>query len=227
MKRRLGILLPAAAVLAVGHLGHAAESKPNIILILADDLGYETIGTYGGTSYRTLILFTGDNGTDKAIASMCNGRKVKGGKADLTDSGTHVPLIARWSGRTPVGKVSNDLVDFTDFLPTLLDVARVQVPPDPPLDGRSFAPQLVGKPGNPRDWIYCWHFRDGKPDKTGGEWARTQRYKLYRDGALYDITNDVLEQRPLQGDALTPEVVRIRDMLKRVIENHTRPGFYQ
>ena len=31
----------------------AAASRPNIILILADDLGYETIGANGGTSYRT------------------------------------------------------------------------------------------------------------------------------------------------------------------------------
>ena len=176
---------------------------------------------------RTLIIFTGDNGTDKTIASMCNGRKVKGGKATLTDAGTHVPLIARWTGRTPAGKTSNDLVDFTDFLPTLLEVAGVPLPPGLPLDGRSFAPQLIGKPGNPRDWIYCWHFRDGKPDKTGGEWARTQRYKLYKDGALYDIANDVLEQNPLEGQDLTPEIVKIRDRLKGVIEKNTRPGFYK
>ena len=35
---------------------HAAEPKPNVILILADDLGYETIGANGGTSYRTPVL---------------------------------------------------------------------------------------------------------------------------------------------------------------------------
>ena len=29
------------------------ESKPNIILIMADDLGFETIGTYGSISYNT------------------------------------------------------------------------------------------------------------------------------------------------------------------------------
>ena len=30
-----------------------AASKPNILLIMSDDLGYEAIGCYGGTSYKT------------------------------------------------------------------------------------------------------------------------------------------------------------------------------
>src|ERR1051326_7112391 len=31
----------------------AAADRPNVVLIMADDLGYETIGANGGTSYRT------------------------------------------------------------------------------------------------------------------------------------------------------------------------------
>src|SRR6478735_3759627 len=33
-----------------------AAGRPNIVLIMADDLGYETIGANGGTSYRTPTL---------------------------------------------------------------------------------------------------------------------------------------------------------------------------
>jgi arylsulfatase A len=46
----LTVSLPAAA------MQRAATRPPNIILILADDLGYETIGANGGTSYRTPAL---------------------------------------------------------------------------------------------------------------------------------------------------------------------------
>lgn len=180
-----------------------------------------------GLAERTLILFTGDNGTDHPIVSMCNGRRVAGEKGSLTDGGTRVPFIARWKGRTPVGKVTDDLVDFSDFLPTMLEVAGVPKPADLPLDGRSFAPQLRGEEGDPRDWIYCWYFRNGKPDQRGGEWARTRRYKLYKDGRFYDVANDVREENPLEDDALTPELLRIRKMLRDAIEENTRPGFYQ
>ena len=34
----------------------AEERLPNIVLIMADDLGYECIGANGGTSYRTPVL---------------------------------------------------------------------------------------------------------------------------------------------------------------------------
>ena len=30
-----------------------SKKRPNIILIMADDMGFECIGSYGGTSYKT------------------------------------------------------------------------------------------------------------------------------------------------------------------------------
>ena len=51
-----GGALAAAAVALVLWASVAtgeASSQPNIIVILADDLGVETLGTYGGTSYET------------------------------------------------------------------------------------------------------------------------------------------------------------------------------
>ena len=44
------------AALAVVGDSVAAPARPNLIVILADDLGYETIGANGGTSYRTPVL---------------------------------------------------------------------------------------------------------------------------------------------------------------------------
>ena len=39
---------------------------------------------------------------------------------------TRVPFIANWPGTIPAGKVSRDLADFSDFLPTVFDPLEVK-----------------------------------------------------------------------------------------------------
>jgi arylsulfatase A-like enzyme len=169
-----------------------------------------------GVRENTLLLFTGDNGTARAIKSVLNGRPVQGGKGEMTDAGTRVPLVASWPGTIKQGQVLQDLVDFSDMLPTLCDAAGIPLPPQPGTDGRSFLPQLKGEEGHPRDWIYCWYSRGGGPNAE--EWARNQRYKLYRTGELYDISQDVDEKSPLTG--LSDEAKAIRATLQQALDQY-------
>ncbi|MEM9410296.1 MAG: sulfatase-like hydrolase/transferase, partial [Planctomycetota bacterium] len=102
-----------------------------------------------GVAENTVILFTGDNGTDKPVVSRFQGKNLAGGKGSMKDSGTRVPLICVGSGRFKKS-VCRDIVDFTDFLPTLVQLAGVEPTElNNELDGRSFLPQLVGKKGSP------------------------------------------------------------------------------
>jgi arylsulfatase A-like enzyme len=55
----------------------------------------------------------------------------------------------------PAGKVCADLTDITDIYPTLLELAGVALPADARIDGHSIAPQILGKPGQPREWVYA------------------------------------------------------------------------
>lgn len=155
-----------------------------------------------GIADNTLLVFYSDNGTDRSIVSKMGDREVKGGKGLPTDAGTKVPLIARWAGKSPQGRTCNDLVDSTDFLPTIFEAVGAKLPNET-FDGHSFLPQVLGKPGKPREWTYCWH--DPRPGHGKEEYtklvryARDRRWKLYDDGRFYDIDNDVLEQRPVTG----------------------------
>lgn len=175
-----------------------------------------------GLAEQTLILFLADNGTHRSITSRRNGRKVAGGKGLTTDAGTHVPLVAYWPGRTPAGGVCRDLVDFTDFLPTLLDVAGIEEE-SAPTDGRSFYPQFLGRPGRPREWLFSYY----RPRPERGEavrYARDLRYKLYGDGRLFDLALDDQELTPTAPDSKPSEAAAARVRLQAALDSFPTRG---
>ena len=172
-----------------------------------------------GVRENTLVIFTGDNGTDVPVVSMMGDRRVAGAKGKTIDAGCRVPLIAQWKGKSAAGKVSQDLVDFSDFLPTMCAAAGVEIPSTLKPDGRSFLPQLMGQRGNPRDWIYIWYARNG--GRTGKEFTRNQRYKLYRTGEFYDVPNDWREKNPLDVSKLTDEQVAVYATLQNALAQYS------
>lgn len=174
-----------------------------------------------GIADRTLILFVGDNGTGRAIRSRLGGRVIRGGKGQSTDAGTRVPLVGYWPGATGPGRVSDDLVDFSDFLPTLLEAAGA--PATASLDGRSFLPQLKGEPGNPREWVYI--FSCPRPERHKPvRFAREQRWKLYGDGRLFDVANDPREKHPLKEIPPDSEAAKARAKLAAALKQMPAEG---
>jgi arylsulfatase A len=164
-----------------------------------------------GLRQKTLVLFTGDNGTDKRFTSDLNGEPYGGGKDTITDAGTRVPLVASWPGTVPGGRVVTDLVDFSDFMPTLAELAGADLPAGVRIDGVSFAPQLLGAEGRPRDWVYA-QVRDDA-------FAREERWKLNTKGELYDMVADPGEAAPIAAGAGGAEAERARARLQWVLDN--------
>jgi arylsulfatase A len=123
---------------------------------------------------ETIILFTGDNGTGGE------------GKGQPTELGARVPMIVNGPTRVkPIG-LSDALVDTSDVMPTLVELAGASLPKDHPIDGHSFAPILRGERSDVREWIFSY-----VADKRV---LRTSRYLLERNspenfGTLYDCGN--------------------------------------
>ena len=137
----------------------------------------------------------------------------------------HVPLVVSWPGKAAAGKVYRDLVDSTDFLPTVCEAAGVTVPAELKIDGRSFLPQVRGEKGNPRDWYYSWY----APKKDQGiiaEFAATQDFKLSRTGVFYDLRKDIEEKNPLNVAALAGEAAASAKVLQGALDryNDARPA---
>ena len=161
-----------------------------------------------GLREKTVIIYTTDNGTHRALTYPFGSEERKGEKAYATDGGTHAPLIINCPGKVPQGVVCDDLVDFSDMLPTIADITEADLP-NVKLDGRSFWPQCQGKKGNSRQWIFQYYYPKYRPaaakhgqgmNKNEIVWAQNQYFKLYRDGTLYAV-KDRSEKTPLKTGA--------------------------
>jgi arylsulfatase A len=175
---------------------------------------------------NTLVLFTGDNGTatrsrlrhfgklgkkyeyEKVVVRQ-NGRNVPGGKGLLNDRGTHVPLIVNWPGKIPPETACMDLVDFSDWLPTVAEIGRAELPKEVKFDGKSFVGSFLGKKESTRTFAFS-------ESKGGQAFVRNQRYKLYANGKFYDISIDPEERKPLAKGKVTETRKRLETAFRDI-----------
>ena len=137
---------------------------------------------------------------------------MQGGKGQLTDCGTRVPLIANWPGHVEAGSISDDLIDFSDFLPTLANLANAPLPDNLAINGHSFTGSLWGNGETSRMWAYS----EGRSQRR---YVRTQRYKLYSSGEFFDMKSDPNEQQQLGDEKLTKRHRDVKEMLQAALDS--------
>ncbi len=160
-----------------------------------------------GLDGRTLILFTSDNGPHREggadPAYFRSAGPLRGIKRDLYEGGIRVPMIARWPGTVPAGRVSSQIWAHWDMLPTLADLAGARPPAG--LDGVSLATALRGSAGVDHAPLYWeFHERGFQQAIRMGQW-KALRLKPGTPLELYDLDADPSEQREVA--AAHPDVV--------------------
>jgi len=163
-----------------------------------------------GLRDNTIVFVATDNGTEKQRVARARGREVQGQLYQLTEPGSSVGLIVNSPKLVPGGHTI-PLADFSDFLPTFCELAKVDIPTDAVLDGQSFAPAVLGnaKQG-PRTWIFN-QYGDRRV-------VRNLDYKLYSDGRLYHVTSDFDEDHELQHSSEASHVAA-KNELQAVLDS--------
>jgi arylsulfatase A len=111
--------------------------------------------------------------------------------------------------------VNHDLVDFTDFFVTFAELGGAPLPEGVKLDGHSFAAQIKGQKGAPRQWVYV--------ELNGKSFVRDARFKLTNGGELYDLAEAPYKETLVPSDTTEPAAIAARKQLQEVLKEHPTP----
>ena len=194
-------------------LGYRSQPEPHaafaaMIVRMDRDIGrLADLLRARGIDRRTLVLFISDNGPhqegggDPVFFKSTGG--LRGIKRDLYEGGIRVPMIARWVGVIPAGRVSSHPWAHWDVLPTLAEIAGAHAPGG--LDGMSMARALRGEPQPAHSFLYWeFHERGFQQAVRMGRW-KAVRVKAGDPIELYDLEADPHEQRNVAAE--NPKVV--------------------
>lgn len=149
---------------------------------------------------NTLVVFLSDNGG----SGNGGNAPLKGAKSTMWEGGLRVPFIARWPGKLPAGKVTDEFITSLELFPTFTDIAGAKSPKDVTLDGFNFLSILQGKEKSPRAEMY-WERRSDRAARVGNwKWVESAK-----GNGLFDLSTDLSEKKDL-----TKEKPEIAAMMK-------------
>ena len=187
------------------------ESEPNFKAVLAEydkQVGRLLAGLKEiGLEDNTILVFSSDNGPLPTFRGQ-RAAGMRGSKISLYEGGIRMPLIVRWPGHVPAGRVDEtSLMNGVDLLPTFCKLAGAVLPGER-LDGEDMSECFLGK-GVARKSAMLWEYGRneafGYPrgrDRSPNVAIRDRNWKLLvnADGSqreLYDLETNRNETRNL------------------------------
>lgn len=198
---------------------------------------------------NTLVIFASDNGPTRedklnlpvryAADFFDTFGPLDGIKRDTWEGGIRVPLLARWPGVIPPGRISDSPSQFQDWLPTFAALAGLPAPASS--DGVSLAPTLTGQGEQAPGTVYV-EYEDTYSTPAYPEFEPAHRNRvhnqmqvIYLDGLkgvrydirshadnfeIYDVLNDPKEAVNL---ALTQDLAELQQRMKDRVLQLRRP----
>jgi arylsulfatase A-like enzyme len=159
-----------------------------------------------GIDQDTIVFFASDNGPrseptpqqTKVINFFDSNGPLRGYKRDVYEGGIRDPLVARWPGNIPAGRISEVPAFFADFMPTALDLAGA---PTTSGDGMTLKPFLLDPELKGPDRLLYWEFYEPSFEQAV-RWGEWKAVRHGRRGALelYNLIRDPAETINVASD---------------------------
>ena len=177
-----------------------------------------------GLLENTIVAFTSDQGFQLGEHGIWKKRM-------FYEGNVRTPFILRYPKKLPRNKTIGEPVELIDFIPTLMEISKFELPQD--IRGRSLIPLIDGRV---KEWRQaCFSEIDHSQSiyeelrqGTGRQvMVRTKEWKLIffmdsrvenKDGALYNLQSDPGEKRNLYQD---PQYADVITRLEKMAEEWT------
>ena len=148
-----------------------------------------------GLEENTILIFMSDNGPN----SWRWNDGMKGRKGSVDEGGVRSPLFIQWRNNIEEGKTINHIASVIDLLPTLADLAEIELEIQKTLDGVSLKPLLLNEVDSLQDRFLYSHW-------NGRISIRSQNWRYNIDGELYNMIQDPGQRMDVAKDH--PELVQ-------------------
>jgi uncharacterized sulfatase len=131
---------------------------------------------------NTLFIYSADHGVS--------------GKFTVKDIGLKVPFVARWPKVIKPNSTSNQLIHYTDVLPTFMEIAGGKVTDD--IDGHSILPLLKGEDVPINKYVYGVRTNQNilNSEIFPSRMIRDKRYKYIRNFNALEVLEQNLTGKP-------------------------------
>ena len=137
---------------------------------------------------HTVVLYFSDNGPNGARWND----GMKGRKGSTDEGGVRSPMVIQWPGVISPGIEVATIAGAIDLLPTLTDMASIDLQTAYPLDGVSLLPVLKEE-ADPHPGRYIVSHWRGRTS------VRSQRFRLGHEDLLFDMVNDPGQSTDVSG----------------------------
>lgn len=182
-----------------------------------------------GIADNTIIVFASDNGgnmyNEVDGTSPTSNAPLRGGKATIWEGGIRGPAIVAYPGHVKAGSRSDQIIQTSDYYPTLLELLNIEPRDGQSFDGVSIVPALQGRPLNRNAIFTYFPHKTTVPDWLppsvsvhAGDW---KLIRIFHGGAaqqhdykLYNLRLDIGERNNLA--AQQPD--RVRELDQRITQ---------
>ncbi len=189
-------------------------------------------------SDNTLFIFASDNGPNPNDPSDPSNHQpagqFRGSKGMIWEGGHRIPLIIKWPGHTPAGRVNDEKIGLIDLYATFADLVGDSLGHSVAEDSYNMLPYFLGNPmDQPIRKDIIFHSGDGVFAIQSGQWKliTDALHGGYQEespvpgtaGQLYDMKTDPLETTNLWADS-TRLVNELEALLKQYQEQEYSRG---